>query len=573
MDIVRAQLDDLVGGDDLDLGGLKIYTTIDPRLQRAAERSVETRLDKIEAAKGYNHPTHAEWVKAHPPGEKRDPNDEQPDPDYLQAAVVAVDNKTGAVRAMVGGRDYDESVYNRAWVGKRQVGSTFKPFIYAAAFTKGMQPFQLVDDAPLRPGEIKDAPPDWQPANSDGQNLPPTPAEVGLIQSRNVMTIRVGEWAGRGEVHDLATRLGLLEDKFPAVPAMLLGAFEASPRAVAGAYAALANRGVYHAPYLIERIDAADGDNIYRASREAPKVMPEAATTTTEDLLQRVFTEGTAKTARALGLTVPAAGKTGTTNEYKDAWFAGYTTSLTCAVWVGLDRPQTIAAKGYGAALALPIWVDVMQAAAVDAEAKGRYPALALHAPPRAQAVAASSGGMPPGPQPFNATDPNGGPIVATVPSATMGGTAIPVARAQPVQPTDPGSRVITDPRTGQVVGIDGTAGAAEEARQQRLQQILEQQRADSGVAAPRAVPVGPPPTAAVPTTTAGGIPVRRAAPVTAPGTALPGTTGGVYSPRPTATPQPLPQSLDPREKLRIVTLPDGRQVVERTVTDPLNGR
>ena len=475
-----------------------------------------------------------------------------------------MDNGTGAVRAMVGGRDYDESVYNRAWIGKRQVGSTFKPFIYAAAFVRGMQPFQLVDDAPLRPGEIKDAPADWQPANSDGQNLPPTPAEVGLIQSRNVMTIRVGEWAGRGEVHALAARLGLVEEKSPAVPAMLLGAFEASPRAVAGAYAALANKGVYRAPYLIERIDAADGGNVYRAPRESPRVLPEGAAATTEDLMQRVFTEGTARTAKSLGLTVPAAGKTGTTNEYRDAWFAGYTTSLTCAVWVGLDRPQTIAAKGYGAALALPIWVDVVQAASANPETKGRYPALALHAPPRAQAVVTAAG-APPLP-PFNPGEPipaaAGGPVVATVPSAVMGGPAVPVARAQPVVPTDPGSRVLTDPRTGQVIGIDGSAGAAAEeaARQARLREIIEQQRVQSGVNVPRAQPVGPASPAAI---TPGGVPVRRAAPV----------TGDTYSPRSGATPAPLPASVDPRSKMRIITLPDGRQVVERTVSDPLNGR
>ncbi|MBV9126683.1 MAG: PBP1A family penicillin-binding protein, partial [Verrucomicrobia bacterium] len=491
MDAVRAQLDELLGSDDLELGGLRIYTTLDPRLQRAAERAVNTRLEKVEETSGYNHETRAAWLAAHPASNRN----EETATDYLQGALVAVDNKTGAIRALVGGRSYEESSYNRALARPgRQVGSTFKPFVYAAAFERGMLPTTPVEDSPIRPGELVPASNRWSPGNSDGRFLGTVSADVGLIQSRNIMAIRVGEWAGRDNVHRLAQRAGLLDEKTPAQPSLHLGAFEATPRALAGAYTAFPNKGVARTPFLIERIDNADGETLYRTpgavsgsgNEGAATVMSAESAQLTSDLMERVLTEGTGKSAASLGLRVPAAGKTGTTNDFKDAWFAGYTTSLTCAVWVGFDRPQTISARGYGAALALPIWVDFMQAAASlsgPGAATKRYPALALHG------AAGPGRAFAPTPTP---------PAVAANDNSASAASVAPLANATPTAPPplepnseqqqtppssdEPGARYIVDARTGRIIGLDGTEAAAREAqlRQQeaaRQQALAQQQR------------------------------------------------------------------------------------------------
>ncbi len=616
MDAVRAQLDDVLGANDLDLGGLRIYTTIDSRLQKAAERAVQTRLEKIEETRGYEHESRADWLKAHPsPGKKeaaKGDATESASPDYLQAALLAVDNKTGAIRAMVGGRSYEESSFNRALARPgRQVGSTFKPFVFAAAFERGMLATTPVEDSPIRPGEFSHAAngrasdPEWSPGNSDGQFLGIVPAETGLIQSRNIMSIRVGEWAGRDFVLRLAQKAGLLDEKALALPSIHLGTFEATPRTLAGAYAAFPNKGVARAPYLIERIDAADGETLFRAVARSGDggvpVMTAQAAQETSNLLERVLTEGTAKTSKNLGLNVPAAGKTGTTNDFKDAWFAGYTTSLTCAVWVGFDQPKTIMAKGYGSTLALPIWVDFIQTASNVTGSGGnakRYPALPLHSgsltpPPAAttpRALAATTGLTP--------APPVAQPVVSATPPPPLGGgpsTAQPDPNSQ-----EAGSRYIVDARTGKIIGIDSSEAAAREQalRQQEQQRALtlqqqqqqEQALARQVAAAPRAEPVGPPPDAA------GNLPVRRASPVShvtivngqvvriddtpvrraAPVAhtqmvGRPPSNPGTLAPPPVA--EPVQAAPTPRRRVvhtQIVTAPDGTRRVETTVENPL---
>ena len=405
-----------------------------------------------------------------------------------------------------------------------------------------------VEDSPIRPGEFslaanasgngpaaaspRASEDDWSPGNSDGQFLGVVPAEVGLIQSRNIMSIRVGEWAGRDHVQHVAQKAGLLDGKTAALPSMHLGTFEATPRALAGAYTAFPNQGVARLPYLIERIDSASGETLFRAAAQpgdgGVAVINARAAQETSNLLERVLIEGTAKTAKTLGLNVPAAGKTGTTNDFKDAWFAGYTSSLTCAVWVGFDQPKTIMAKGYASTLALPIWVDFIQTASNVAASGGgakRYPALPLHSgsltrppppPPRALAVNPAPTGGGPTPAP-----PAAQPVVAATPPPPLGGgpaSAPPGPAAQ-----ESGSRYIVDGRTGKIIGIDSSEAAAREQllrqqeqgraeaarQQQQQQQALDRQLAT----APRAAPVGPPPEPPG-GSASGNVPVRRASPV-----------------------------------------------------------
>ncbi len=371
MDAVERELNILLTDEQRAEGGMKIYTTFDPAVQRPAEAAMDGELRKVESRAGYGHPRRADFSQ-----EAKE--EELPTP-YLQGALVAIDNRSGGIRALVGGRDYAESKLNRAFMAKRQVGSTFKPFVYAAAFDRGMLPGATVSDAPLGRGEVKGAP-DWTPDNSDRSNKGVLRVDEGLILSRNTMSVRIGERAGLPAIAKLAGEAGLAD--VPQIPGIYLGTFEATVRDLTAAYTVLANGGVRRQAYLIERIDDASGETIYRAAHISRPAMDAGVAWMTTSILSKVIEKGTAASARQMGFAKPAAGKTGTTNDYVDAWFVGYTTSLTCGVWVGLDTPKTIVPKGSGAALALPIWVDVMKAAPA-----ARYPANAFPQPANVRRV------------------------------------------------------------------------------------------------------------------------------------------------------------------------------------------
>jgi penicillin-binding protein 1A len=353
----------------IERGGLRVTITIDPQLQKLAEAAADRRLTEIEAQKKYPHPKRADFVaETDDKGVERVTN-------YLQAAVVVVDNRTSAIRVCVGGRDYQESKYHRALLSQRQIGSTFKPFVYAAAFERGLLPGTLVSDDKIAPREYANIPKNWSPDNSDGSYLGLQPAAVGLVKSRNTMSVRVGEMVGLPAVRKLAEGVGVGE-KMPDYPVSFLGAFETTVKNLTAAYTVFPNAGVYREPYLIAKVENQKGETLYTAAPKERRVMrPETAWEVTT-CLHEVMKTGTAAKSAQLGWKKPAAGKTGTTNDFHDAWFVGYTQSLTCGVWVGMDRPETIMEKGYGSALALPIWVDVMQGAPEQL-----YPAPALSFP------------------------------------------------------------------------------------------------------------------------------------------------------------------------------------------------
>ena len=364
MDAVQRDLNLLLTQDQIDNGGLSIYTTLDSAVQNAAQQALETQLTKIEHQSNFHHPLKASY---RPPA-SGEGDSSMP---YLEGAVVMIDNASGGIRALVGGRDYAQSKFNRALTPtNRQVGSAFKPFVYTIAFTHGLLPGAAISDGPIQPGEIEGAG-NWSPGNSDGTYVGIQPCSYGLIHSRNTMSVRVGQFAGLDAVQTVANTLSLSQN-VPHGPAIYIGSFETNLKDLTAAYSVFPNAGMRKQAYIIERIDNQQHKPIFRAAHiSAPALDPSAAWMTSQ-LMEQVLTSGTAASARSLGFRLPAAGKTGTTNDYKDAWFLGYTTTLTCGVWVGFDQPTTIIPHGYGAALALPVWTQVMNKAAEH------YPAQAL---------------------------------------------------------------------------------------------------------------------------------------------------------------------------------------------------
>ena len=370
MDAVQRALSQILTEDQMDDGGFSIYTTLDPAVQNSAQDALEKQLSKIEHQSNFHHPLKADYkLPENGEGDSAMP--------YLEGAVVVIDNSSGGIRALVGGRDYAQSKFNRALApANRQVGSAFKPFVYTVAFSHGLLPSSAISDGPIQPGEIEGAG-NWSPANSDGTYGGTMLCSYGLIHSRNTMSVRVGQFAGLNAVQKVANDLGISQN-LPHGPAIYIGSFETDLKDLTAAYSIFPNAGARKQAYIIERIDDQQHKPIYRAEHASTRALDPGATWMTSRLMEAVLTQGTAASARSLGFKLPAAGKTGTTNDYKDAWFLGYTSTLTCGVWVGFDQPTTIIPHGYGAALALPVWVQVMNKAAQHYPAEPLQPTMPL---------------------------------------------------------------------------------------------------------------------------------------------------------------------------------------------------
>ncbi len=354
MDAIRRDLEMILEKENIALGGLTIHTTIDSRIQLAAEEALDHRLREIERTPGYPHQTRAQWRAL--------PNGQRGRPQYIQGGAVVIESSTGAVLAVLGGRNADESKFNRAIQAKRQIGSIFKPFVYLAAFDAGLRPNTWISDDRLIPGEIKGAPRSWSPHNSDGKFRGLKPVSYGLIHSRNTMSVRVGNYVGIDRVRELARQVGFGGD-VPRVPASYLGSWEASPWDVASAYTIFPNLGERYRPFLITEIRDREGNVKYSTPPLFYRAARAGSAWSVSKILQEVTVSGTAARVKSLGFDKPCAGKTGTTDDYRDAWFSGYTTSLTCAVWVGFDTPKRTIDRGYGSTLALPVWAEIMKTA------------------------------------------------------------------------------------------------------------------------------------------------------------------------------------------------------------------
>ncbi|HEV8144234.1 MAG TPA: PBP1A family penicillin-binding protein [Methylomirabilota bacterium] len=352
-DYLRREIEELGAGDVSDSPGARVYSSLDVSLQRFAEAAVARGLDALES---------------------RLPRLRRPNGEGLQAVLIALDPSTGQVRALVGGRNYQASQFNRAIFARRQPGSAFKPFIYLAALSPERQrevytAASVVEDSPLTLQVGRDQ---WSPRNYENRYEGHVTVRRALERSLNTAAVRVAGAIGYASVIEAARALGI-ESPLAAVPSMVLGAFEVTPLELARAYVPFANRGTRpRGPTAL--IAAYEGGG---SALELEKPEPEMPITPAEaylmtSLLEGVVTNGTGASARALGVTGAVAGKTGTTNDGRDAWFVGYSPSLLTLVWVGFDANESHGLSG--AEGALPIWADFMKQALELYPSIGAFP-------------------------------------------------------------------------------------------------------------------------------------------------------------------------------------------------------
>jgi penicillin-binding protein 1A len=336
---VRRQLEGILDETTIEQGGLKISTTIDPRLQQAAENCLAARINEIERSKGETQ-------------HGGDPNTGLPDSDVLEGAFFAEDPADGGIRAVVGSRDFTLSQYNRAMQARRQVGSTLKPLIYATAFAeKGYSPASTIDATPF----------DLQLAQTPAGGDKIIRVNDAVVQSDNYAARRMGDVVGFSLLNDYAHRCGVTTD-IPAYPASYLGACDISLNELTGIYATFANNGTWVKQHIVTQVLDDKGRLIYKYEPDAHAVFTPQVARQVTGMLQNVLDFGTGTPVRdEYGFSAPAAGKTGTTNDYKDAWFEGFTTKLVAGAWIGYDEPRTVMSGGYAARVALPVWANVMK--------------------------------------------------------------------------------------------------------------------------------------------------------------------------------------------------------------------
>jgi penicillin-binding protein 1A len=376
---VRRELREIMG-ENADVKGLRVFTALDPRLQQAAHAALVEQIRKIEAGQLGAYPHAA-------PQGRPGPADGSGSP-YLQGMVVVLDTRTGGIRALVGGRDFTHSSYDRALFARRQPGSSFKPIVYAAAMQRGLATSTVLDATPITLGNTATAV--WRPDDLVPDSITTLTAREAMALSSNYAAIRVGEWAGVHNVGAMARTLGLTTN-VPPYPSIYLGAAEVIPAEFAAAYATLANGGYAVKPRLVTRIEDAHGRVLWRAPESLHPVLDPGVAFLSISMLEDVVDRGTGRAVRAAGYHGPAAGKTGTTNGAKDVWFVGATPDLAAAVWFGFDQPKTIMANASGGRLAAPVWGEIMRAAYAS------RPPPAAWAPPHSVttlAVDRTSGGL-----------------------------------------------------------------------------------------------------------------------------------------------------------------------------------
>jgi penicillin-binding protein 1A len=349
------QLLDQQFGQQLYEQGLKVYTTLDLDLQSAAERALERQLREIESGKfgAYRHQSYEQYLAQSSGGEERN----LPNSPYLQGAFVALDPRTGAIRAMVGGRDFDDSKFNRAVQALRQPGSTFKPVVYAAAAQNGRPPTYILDDSPLTvPMAQGDT---WSPQNYDAQFEGQLPMRRALYESRNVPTIRLGMEIGEQTVIDMARKLGLTTP-IPPYPSIHIGAGDVYPVEMIAAYSAFATLGTQSRAMGVARVENAQGQVLWSPDPVRVPALSAEEAWLMVDMMKDVVRRGTAASAVGSQFSIPSGGKTGTTNDGTDVWYIGYTSDLLAGVWIGLDKPQKIKSNAQGGVLAAPAWTAFM---------------------------------------------------------------------------------------------------------------------------------------------------------------------------------------------------------------------
>ena len=385
VDYIRQQVIAAVGWDRAMNEGFRIHTTIDSDLQKAAEDSLRRSLDRAEQHPQYNHQTYAEYAAILKKAKSSGPNPNPPPPEYLQGAVLAINNRTGGILALVGGRDFEHNQYDRALQAKRPAGTAMIPFVYAAAFQNGMYPGTVVEDSPfdnraVMIGGTTGILGEWGPESVENRYEGAITARDALAKSKDGATVRLGLDTGVDPVLRLCRAAGIRSQLRP-YPATFLGSSEITLGELALAYTIFPSGG--RRPdelHILESIEEKDG-TIWHARRDYGRqtaISPQTAYEVHSCLVD-ALNSGTGKAAHSeFGLKkIPdAAGKTGTAYDFTDALFAGYDNALTCVVWAGFDKPQKIYRGAFGREIALPVWVDVMNAS-VD-----HYPPRPIPEPP-----------------------------------------------------------------------------------------------------------------------------------------------------------------------------------------------
>jgi len=341
VDFVREQLSELYPAEILEREGLRIHTTIDTEWQEQAERSLASGLERLEAGSAVIR----RQISAR----------------TLQGAVIVTRPASGEILALVGGRDYADSQFNRAVQARRQPGSCFKPFVYAAGIERGVRnerdgftPATLLDDSAL---ELISGGREWRPENYDREFHGPVTVRRALVESLNVPTVRAAQRIGMDRVIRTARACGI-DSPLATVPSLALGVGEVTPLELSTAFGTLARLGDRIAPWIVREVRDADGKPLARRRIDRKRALSPQAAYLVHDMLRGVFDHGTARSASALGFDGKAAGKTGTTDGTRDAWFVGYTSEVLGLVWVGYDDNARTGLTG--ATGALPIWVDLM---------------------------------------------------------------------------------------------------------------------------------------------------------------------------------------------------------------------
>jgi penicillin-binding protein 1A len=348
---VRQELVNRFGWQRVYQGGLRVFSTIDMPMQLAAEAAVADQIASIE-------PRRASWQARRVAAREKAGKPAVPEQsDALQAALISLEPDTGHVRAMVGGRDFDASHFNRAVQAHRQAGSSFKPFVYAAALEAGFTPATVLDhlDDPIATAQGA-----WTPEDEHSSS-PTMSLRTGLRTSSNRAAVRLLQEVGIPRAVQYAKTMGVGD--VPSVPSLALGSGEVTLQQMTAAYAAFANHGLVPEATLIRRVEDLDGRVLYQSQPTSIRAITDATAYLMSTMLADVINAGTGSRARALGFTLPAAGKTGTTNDFNDAWFIGFTPKLVTGVWVGFDQPRTILPNGFAAEVAVPIWAKFMKAA------------------------------------------------------------------------------------------------------------------------------------------------------------------------------------------------------------------
>ena len=349
---VRDNLDDRYG-EALYSGGLRIHTTLDLLVQRRAAAAMDSGWARIESAPGYRRPMY-DSIKAEVGSVQ------MAQTPYLQGLLLAMDPDSGDVLALIGGRDFSHSRFNRVTQALRQPGSLFKPFVYATAIKQGIPASHIMYDAPI----MIDLPEGgtYSPRNYDPDFRGPLTLRDALKHSVNTIAVQLGQEVGMENVSRLARQMGLTTE-VPPYPSTAIGAADVVPIQLASAYTAFANGGVAAKPRAVLRVEDAEGRVLWQTRPEREVVVDSLTAAIVRTMLQTVVDNGTGYNARSiggLGMDVPAAGKTGTTNDYTDVWFMGFTPDVLATVWFGFDQPRRILGSASGGRFAAPVWGQFM---------------------------------------------------------------------------------------------------------------------------------------------------------------------------------------------------------------------